>query len=98
MLQLTILCVHQVRVLKKGEGRQLIHAGLNESHKEYHYVLTQVWRSFSSVLTLLLADLARDLAHAVGTKLRRVSQRVLSAVSLLPQRWRTDPGIRQYCS
>lgn len=47
------LRVYQVRVLKKGEGRQLIHAGLNESHKEYHYVLTQVWHSFSSVLTLL---------------------------------------------
>ena len=28
-----------VRTLSKGGGRQLIHAGLNESHKEYHYVL-----------------------------------------------------------
>lgn len=24
-----------VRTLQKGKGRQLIHAGLNESHKEY---------------------------------------------------------------
>ena len=31
-----------VRTLRRGEGRQLIHAGLNWRGSEFHYVLSEV--------------------------------------------------------
>jgi len=41
-----------VRTLHRGEGRQLIHAGLNYKSNEYHYVLTEGGRSYAEAVNV----------------------------------------------